>query len=91
MSRPLRIGLADGWYHVKSCGLEHRDLLADDRDRRLFLNIARGRREAAPPSGALRPTDPARRAAEADGSDPRRDGVVEALNEKTWSALRTRT
>ncbi len=65
MSRPLRIDLADGWYHVLSRGLEHRDLLADDRDRGHFLDVARGMCEAAPPSGARRPTDPARRAAAA--------------------------
>lgn len=33
MSRPLRIDLVDGWYHVLSRGLERRDVVADDRDR----------------------------------------------------------
>ncbi len=39
MSRPLRIDLVDGWYHVMSRGLEHRELFADDCDRCHFLEL----------------------------------------------------
>ena len=39
MSRPLRIDLVDGWYHVMSRGLERRDVFADDRDRAHFVGL----------------------------------------------------
>ncbi len=39
MSRPLRIDLVDGWYHVMSRGLERRELFMDDRDRCHFVEL----------------------------------------------------
>jgi putative transposase len=33
MSRPIRIEIEDGWYHVISRGLERRDIFRDDSDR----------------------------------------------------------
>jgi REP element-mobilizing transposase RayT len=37
MSRPLRIEIADGVYHVTSRGLQRLDIVRDDRDRRRWL------------------------------------------------------
>lgn len=39
MARPLRIDLADGWYHVTARGNERRAIFLDDRDRRQFLEL----------------------------------------------------
>ena len=37
MSRPIRVEIEDGWYHVISRGLERRDIFRDDSDRHDFL------------------------------------------------------
>jgi putative transposase len=37
MSRPLRIEVEGGWYHVISRGIERREIFGDDSDRRDFL------------------------------------------------------
>jgi len=37
MSRPLRIDVEDGWYHVISRGIERREIFQKDADRRDFL------------------------------------------------------
>ncbi len=37
MSRPLRVEIEDGWYHVISPGIERREIFRDDSDRRDFL------------------------------------------------------
>jgi len=37
MSRPIRIEIEDGWYHVINRGIERRDIFRDDSDRRDFL------------------------------------------------------
>ena len=37
MSRPIRIEIEDGWYHVISRGIERRDIFQDDSDRSDFL------------------------------------------------------
>ena len=37
MSRPIRIEIEDGWYHVISRGIERRDIFRDDADRADFL------------------------------------------------------
>jgi len=39
MARPLRIDLADGWYHVTARGNERRAIFRDDRDREHFLKL----------------------------------------------------
>ena len=39
MAWPLRVYIADGWYHVISRGIERRALFTDDRDRRHFLGL----------------------------------------------------
>jgi len=39
MARPLRIDLPDGVYHVTSRGLERREIVRDDRDRRKWLSL----------------------------------------------------
>ncbi len=39
MSRPLRIDLPDGWYHVTARGNERKAIFRDDRDRRHFLDL----------------------------------------------------
>jgi len=39
MSRPLRIEVAGGWYHVTARGNERRAIFRDDRDRRYFLEL----------------------------------------------------
>lgn len=39
MSRPLRIELPDGVYHVTNRGLEGREIVRDDRDRRTWLDL----------------------------------------------------
>jgi putative transposase len=38
MSRPIRVEIEDGWYHVISRGLERRDIFRDDSDRHDFLD-----------------------------------------------------
>jgi REP element-mobilizing transposase RayT len=39
MTRPLRINLAGGWYHVTARGNERRALYRDEEDRGHFLNL----------------------------------------------------
>jgi len=39
MARPLRIDLAQGWYHVTARGIERRAIYRDDRDREHFLEL----------------------------------------------------
>jgi len=39
MARPLRVNIADGWYHVMHRGIERRDIFVDARDRRHFLSL----------------------------------------------------
>ena len=41
MTRPLRIELAGGLYHVTSRGDRREDIYLDDEDRRLWLEIFR--------------------------------------------------
>ena len=39
MARPLRLNLADGWYHVMSRGLERRAIFADSADYQHFHKL----------------------------------------------------
>ncbi|MFC1461419.1 transposase [Verrucomicrobiota bacterium] len=39
MSRPLRIDVADGWYHITNRGIDRRRIYGDDRDRKHFLDL----------------------------------------------------
>jgi REP element-mobilizing transposase RayT len=39
MSRPLRIDVAGGWYHVTARGIERRKIYRDDRDKEHFLEV----------------------------------------------------
>ena len=39
MTRPLRIQMEDGWYHVMSRGTERRAIFTDDRERIHFLDL----------------------------------------------------
>ena len=39
MARPLRIDLADGWYHVTARGIERRAIFRDAQDREHFLEL----------------------------------------------------
>ncbi len=39
MVRPLRIDVADGWYHVTARGIERRALFNDRRDHEHFLEL----------------------------------------------------
>ncbi len=39
MTRPLRINLAGGWYHVMARGNERRAIYRDEGDRGHFLNV----------------------------------------------------
>jgi len=39
MSRPLRVNIADGWYHVMHRGIERRRIFSDDRDRAHFVEL----------------------------------------------------
>jgi REP element-mobilizing transposase RayT len=39
MARPLRIEMADGWYHVTARGNERRAIFRDDRDRTHFVEL----------------------------------------------------
>lgn len=39
MTRPLRVDIEDGWYHVTSRGLERRSIFLDDRSREHFLEL----------------------------------------------------
>jgi len=40
MARPIRIDVADGWYHVTARGIDRRALFVSDRDRQHFLELA---------------------------------------------------
>ena len=42
MSRPLRIDIADGWYHAMARGFERGVVFDDDRDREHFLALLQG-------------------------------------------------
>jgi putative transposase len=39
MTRPLRVNLIGGWYHVMNRGIERRNIFLDDRDRRHFIEL----------------------------------------------------
>jgi len=39
MARPLRVNIADGWYHVMHRGIERRNIFTDARDYRHFLSL----------------------------------------------------
>ena len=39
MARPLRIDVADGWYHVTARGIERRSVFTDRRDHEHFLEL----------------------------------------------------
>ncbi len=39
MARPLRMAIADGWYHVFGRGLERRDIFTDGPDRKHLLEL----------------------------------------------------
>ena len=39
MARPLRINIADGWYHCMNRGIDRRALFTDDREYRHFLSL----------------------------------------------------
>jgi len=39
MTRPLRVDIADGWYHVTSRGVNKQALFLSDLDRRFFLRL----------------------------------------------------
>ena len=39
MARPLRIDIADGWYHVASRGIERRAIFTDGREHERFLDL----------------------------------------------------
>lgn len=39
MARPLRLNIADGWYHVFGRGNERREIFSTDRDREHFLEL----------------------------------------------------
>ena len=39
MSRPLRIDVENGWYHVTSRGLNRQAIFADNGDRKHFLEL----------------------------------------------------
>ncbi len=39
MTRPLRIDIKDGWYHVTARGIERREIFDGSRDNEHFLEI----------------------------------------------------
>lgn len=39
MARPLRIDVADGWYHVTSRGIDRRAIFATEREHEHFLEL----------------------------------------------------
>ena len=39
MARPLRIQVADGWYHVTARGIDRKAVFRDDADRSHFLEL----------------------------------------------------
>jgi len=39
MARPLRIDVADGWYHVTARGLDRKAIFRDDGDRAHFMEL----------------------------------------------------
>ncbi|MCG2678724.1 MAG: hypothetical protein L6455_01975 [Kiritimatiellae bacterium] len=39
MARPLRIDVADGWYHITSRGIDRRPIFDDDRDYAHYLDL----------------------------------------------------
>ena len=39
MARPLRVNIADGWYHCMNRGIERRDIFVDEQDYRRFLSL----------------------------------------------------
>jgi len=40
MARPVRIDVADGWYHVTARGIDRRAIFVEDRDRQHFIELA---------------------------------------------------
>ena len=39
MARPLRVNLADGWYHVMHRGIERRKIFGGRREHEYFLDL----------------------------------------------------
>jgi len=39
MARPLRIDVADGWYHITNRGIDRREIFDDDRDYTHFRDL----------------------------------------------------
>lgn len=39
MARPLRVDIADGWYHVTGRGIDRKRIYVDDKDRQHFLEL----------------------------------------------------
>ena len=39
MARPLRINVADGWYHITNRGIDRHRIFDDDRDYKHFLDL----------------------------------------------------
>ena len=39
MARPLRVNIADGWYHVMHRGIERRTIFDDRREKGYFLEL----------------------------------------------------
>jgi REP element-mobilizing transposase RayT len=39
MARPVRVDVADGWYHITARGTERRDIFTEDRERQHFLEL----------------------------------------------------
>jgi len=39
MARPLRVDVADGWYHITARGTDRRTIFTGDRERRHFLDL----------------------------------------------------
>jgi hypothetical protein len=39
MSRPLRVDVAGGWYHVTARGIKRRKIFQDDREHEHFLEL----------------------------------------------------
>ena len=39
MTRPLRLDVADGWYHITARGIDRREIFSEDRERNHFLSL----------------------------------------------------
>jgi hypothetical protein len=53
MSRPIRVDVEGGWYHISARGIERRTIFGDEREHKHFLELLAGMGERYSCSGDM--------------------------------------